>query len=113
MHPNPINHDAITAQNLEFAPACDFGVISVAGGDAPLISHVPFLLSDDGEWGELHLVQSNPIVRFLRVPKLAWTRVRGVDNTWKLRQTKPDTVREAVAGQRPRATGWHPINSGE
>ena len=34
----------------------------------PLISHVPFVLGEDGESAELHLVRSNPIAR-----RRSWT----------------------------------------
>ena len=79
MHPNPIFHDAETAQNLDFARARGFGVLAVAGDGAPLISHVPFLLSQDGHWVELHLVRSNPIVRALKTSRLARIVVSGPD----------------------------------
>jgi len=79
MHPNPIFHDAETAQNLNFARARGFGVLAVAGDGAPLISHVPFLLSQDGEWIELHLVRSNPIVRALKASCPARIAVSGPD----------------------------------
>lgn len=79
MHPNPIFHDAETAQNLNFARARGFGVLAVAGDGAPLISHVPFLLSQDGQWVELHLVRSNPIVRVLKASCPARIAVSGPD----------------------------------
>jgi len=79
MHPNPIFHDAETTQNLDFARARGFGVLAVAGQGAPLISHIPFLLSQDGQWAELHLVRSNPIVRALKAPMPARIAVNGPD----------------------------------
>jgi len=79
MHPNPIFHDAETAQNLDFARARGFGVLAVAGDGTPLISHVPFLLSQDGEWLELHLVRSNPIVRALKTSCQVRIAVSGPD----------------------------------
>ena len=48
MHPNPVYHDADQAQNLGFARDRAFGVLAVAGGDVPMLAHVPFLLSDSG-----------------------------------------------------------------
>lgn len=79
MHPNQIFHDAETVQNLDFARARGFGVLAVSGDGAPLISHVPFLLSEDGQWVELHLVRSNPIVRALKSPMPARLVVSGPD----------------------------------
>ncbi len=79
MHPNPVFHDAETAQNLAFARARAFGVLAVSGQEAPLISHVPFLISEDGEWAELHLVRSNPIVRMLKEARPARIAVSGPD----------------------------------
>ncbi|KIC09368.1 negative transcriptional regulator [Leisingera sp. ANG-M1] len=79
MHPNPIFHDAETAQNLGFARDRGFGVLAVSSDAAPLISHVPFLLSESGEWADLHLVRSNPIVRALKETKPARIAVGGPD----------------------------------
>lgn len=79
MHPNPIFHDADTAQNLRFARERGFGVLALSAEGAPLISHVPFLLSEDGNWAELHLVRSNPIVRALKAPRPAKLAVNGPD----------------------------------
>ena len=79
MHPNPIFHGAETAQNLAFARERGFGVLAVSSEEAPLISHVPFLLSEDGNWAELHLVRSNPIVRALKTAKPARIAVSGPD----------------------------------
>ena len=44
-----------------------------------MISHVPFLLSEDGALAELHLVRSNPIVRMLKDPKSARIAITGPD----------------------------------
>ncbi|MFW8633776.1 FMN-binding negative transcriptional regulator [Cribrihabitans pelagius] len=81
MHPNPVFHDADDAANLSFARERAFGVLAVSGGGgaAPMLSHVPFLLSDDGAWAELHLMRSNPIVRALKVPRAARLAVSGPD----------------------------------
>ena len=78
MHPNPIYHDADTAQNLAFARERGFGVLAAQGDSAPMISHVPFLLSADGALAELHLVRSNPIVRALKVPLQVTLAVSGL-----------------------------------
>lgn len=65
MHPNPAFRQTPRERNIAFARAEGFGVLAVATGAAPLISHVPFLLSPDGTLAEFHLVRSNPIVRLL------------------------------------------------
>lgn len=66
MHPNPVYHDADTAKNIAFARDRSFGVLAANGSDAPLISHVPFLLNEAGDQADLHLVRSNPIARALK-----------------------------------------------
>lgn len=80
MHPNPIYHTADTARNLAYARERGFGVLTIAGADGPLVSHVPFLLSQDGALAELHLVRSNPIVRALSGPAKAILAVSGPDS---------------------------------
>lgn len=62
MHPNRIFHTETDAGNLAFARARSFGMLCV---DGPLVSHVPFLLAEDGLSAGLHLVRSNPIARLL------------------------------------------------
>lgn len=62
MHPNPAFRTTPEARNLEFARDRGFGVLVVAGA-APLISHIPVLISKDGARAEFHLVRSNPIAR--------------------------------------------------
>lgn len=69
MHPNPAYRKADDAANLAFARDRGFGTLTVAGAAGPdgfpLLSHVPFLLTQDGAWAEMHLVRSNPIARAL------------------------------------------------
>ncbi len=79
MHPNPAFRHSETARNIAFARARAFGVLSINGDKGPLISHIPFLLSEDGRQAELHLVRSNPIVRALADPKKAVIAVSGGD----------------------------------
>ena len=79
MHPNQVFHDAEAKQNLDFARSRAFGVLAVSDNGAPLISHVPFLLSEDGQWLELHMVRSNPIVRSLKSVVPARIAVSGPD----------------------------------
>ena len=80
MHPNPIFHDADVHKNLEFARARGFGMLAVNGPDAPMLSHVPFLLGADGAVADLHLVRSNPIARGLGDPVRAKIAVSGPDS---------------------------------
>jgi transcriptional regulator len=44
------------------------------------VSHVPFLLSDDGREAELHLVRSNPIAQLINAPTPAVIAVSGPDS---------------------------------
>lgn len=79
MHPNPIFHSHDHAKDIAFARSRGFGTLAVSMSDAPLLSHVPFLLSDDGSEVDLHLVRSNPIVRALTAPGPARIAVTGPD----------------------------------
>ena len=63
MHPNPAFRAEDRSRHLRFVRDRAFGVLSVNGDDGPLLSHVPFLLSDDGAFADLHLVRSNPIAK--------------------------------------------------
>jgi transcriptional regulator len=80
MHPNKIFHDADTERNLGFARETAFGVLAVSGIDGPLLSHVPFILSEKGDAVDLHLVRSNPIARSLQMPLKAKIAVSGADS---------------------------------
>ncbi len=79
MHPNPAFRKTPTEQNVEFARERSFGTLAVNSENAPLISHVPFLLSPDGRYVEMHLVRSNPIVRLLKDPIEAVVAVTSSD----------------------------------
>ncbi|WP_039018441.1 FMN-binding negative transcriptional regulator [Halocynthiibacter namhaensis] len=79
MHPNPAFRQTPNDQNITLARDRGFGVLSVNGADGPLISHVPFILSKDGGFADLHLVRSNPIVRALAEPQKAVIAVTGPD----------------------------------
>ncbi len=79
MHPNPSFRKTETQRNITFAQERSFGVLSVNHDDGPLISHIPFQLSDNGSSLEAHLVRSNPIVRLLKEPKNAVIAVSGPD----------------------------------
>src|SRR6056297_3109500 len=125
MHPNPAFRQADAARNIAFVRAQGFGLLAVATGDPPLISHIPFLLSEDGTRAEFHLVRSNPIARLMSdplparlAPKPEWRaekmtpevrermmrqivpcemRVDEIAGTWKLGQNKPEDVRLRAA----------------
>lgn len=79
MHPNPAFRAEDRARHIEFARDRAFGVLAISDDGAPLISHVPFLLSEDGAVVDLHLVRSNPIVRMLHGPKEVRIAVQGPD----------------------------------
>jgi len=79
MHPNPAFRPEDRARNIGFARDRGFGVLAMSTEDAPLVSHVPFLLSEDGTQAELHLVRSNPIVRALKQPQTVRIAVSGPD----------------------------------
>ena len=78
MHPNPVFHTRDARQNLEFAKARGFGMLTINGADGPRVSHVPFLIEEDAAW--LHLVRSNPIARALESPMPACIAVIGPDS---------------------------------
>lgn len=80
MHPNPVFHDVDMAKNISFARKRAFGVLALNGVDGPLISHIPFLLSDDAATADLHLVRSNPIARMADRPHVAKILVSGPDS---------------------------------
>jgi transcriptional regulator len=67
MHPNPSFRGDAVERHIAFARQRAFGVLAVGGPDGPLLSHVPFLLSEDGALLEMHLVRSNPIARLTEV----------------------------------------------
>lgn len=81
MHPNPVFHTQDAAFNLDYAQDRAFGVLAVNGPDGPLLSHIPFLVDDDGQTVWLHLVRSNPIARaLLDGPLAARIAVSGPDS---------------------------------
>jgi transcriptional regulator len=78
MHPNPAFRQNPREQNLAFARARGFGVLTINGADGPLAAHVPFLLNEDASFAELHLARSNPIAR-AGLPLPALIAVAGPD----------------------------------
>lgn len=79
MHPNPVFRAEDRARHVELARDRAFGVLALSAEEGPLLSHVPFLLSEDGSMADLHLVRSNPIVRALHEPQRAKIAVQGPD----------------------------------
>jgi len=75
MHPNPAFRSQGRATNLAFARQRGFGMMTVNGVEGPQVSHVPFLLSEDGCLVETHLVRSTPLARSL--PAEALLAVQG------------------------------------
>jgi transcriptional regulator len=64
MHPNPAFRPENQAESLALAREWGFGMLAVAAPDAaPMLAHVPILVSEDGSQADLHLVRSNPIAR--------------------------------------------------
>ena len=78
MHPNPAFRQSPRDQNLAFARARGFGILSINGPEGPLAAHIPFLLNDDGSFAELHLARSNPIAR-AGLPAPALIAISGPD----------------------------------
>ncbi|MGY9049836.1 MAG: FMN-binding negative transcriptional regulator, partial [Rhodobacterales bacterium] len=78
MHPNPIFHSADHAKDISLARDRGFGVLAVSTETVPLLSHIPFLLAEDGGHADLHLVRSNPIAR-LKGAQQAVIAVNGPD----------------------------------
>ena len=77
MHPNPAFRKAPEARNICFAREQGFGLLCVGTEGVPLVSHIPFLLSEDGTKAEFHLVRANPIARLLAAPLQARLAVQG------------------------------------
>lgn len=80
MHPNPNFRKAGDETNLGFARDRGFGMLSVNGENGPLVAHVPFVLSKDGKFADLHLLRSNPVARALDQPLPAIIAVSGPDS---------------------------------
>ena len=80
MHSNPAFRQQSTEDNLTFARARGFGQLAVNGDTGPLISHVPFILTDDGTTLDLHLARPNPILKLLATPQPAVIAVSGPDS---------------------------------
>ena len=79
MHPNPVFRKETGERNIAFARKRSFGTLAVNGEAGPLLSHIPFNLSEDGSYLEAHLVRSNPILRLLDEPCPVVVAVSGSD----------------------------------
>ena len=65
MHPNPAFRQEANERHFDFADQTGFGMLCVNAepGTAPLLAHVPFLLSPNRRFAELHLARGNAIVK--------------------------------------------------
>lgn len=79
MHPNQIFRKTPQDRNIEFAKYRSFGTLAINADMGPLISHIPFQLSNDGKHLEAHLVRSNPILRLLETEQNAAVSIMGGD----------------------------------
>ena len=66
MHCNPAFRKADDQQNITFVRKRSFGMLTINADGGPLISHIPFQLSEDGSYVEAHLVRYNPILQSLQ-----------------------------------------------
>ena len=80
MHPNPIFKKSNEQLNIDFVRQRSFGTLAINAKDAPLLSHVPFLLSEDGKNLEAHLVRSNPILKLIESESDVVISVLGPDS---------------------------------
>ena len=79
MHPNPIFRQEPLERNIALARERSFGVLAINDAAGPLISHIPFLLSEDGKSLEAHLQRANPILQLLDEEQPAVMSVTGGD----------------------------------
>ena len=65
MHPNPSFRQDSTDRHLDFAAYVGFGMVSATVDETqpPMLAHVPFLLSENRSFAELHLARGNAIVK--------------------------------------------------
>jgi transcriptional regulator len=80
MHTNPAFRKTEDTEALDFARMRGFGTLCLStDGGAPHLSHIPFLLNDNGGTADLHLTRSNPIARACREPRKVTLAVTGPD----------------------------------
>ena len=96
MHSNPSFRRISRDRNLRFAAQRGFGVLAIDGG-GPLVSHIPFILAEDGAAVHALLVRSNPIAGRLRAgEQAAVLAVSGPDS-----YVSPDWYGSGTADQVP------------
>ena len=66
MHPNPNFRSKNLQKDIRFLGERAFGTLILSKNDQFLTSHVPFLLNQADNQIELHLVRSNPMLKFLK-----------------------------------------------
>jgi transcriptional regulator len=79
MHPNTLFRSADERQNLAFAEARGFGMLTIKGDEGLLAAHVPFCVCDDGARIELHLSRANPILKQIGESTQCLLAVKGPD----------------------------------
>ncbi len=79
MHPNPVYKQTAEEQNISFAQERSFGILAINSDTGPLLSHIPFQLSEDGSYLEAHLQRNNPIMKLLDQDQPAVMSVSGGD----------------------------------
>ena len=95
MHPNPAFRKEPEFLHLNLIRQRGFGTLAVNATPAPLLSHIPFVLSEDNASADLHLVRSNPIAR-LEMPVPAVLAVLGPDG-----YVSPDWYEDPTQSQVP------------
>ncbi len=79
MHPNPIFRSEDQSRHIEFARSRGFGQLAINADPAPLVSHIPFILSEDGKCADFHLVRSTQIARAVNTETPAVLTISGSD----------------------------------
>lgn len=79
MHPSPTFRQTTETPNIAFARERSFGTLAINAPDAPLLSHIPYQLAEDGKSLEAHLIRSNPILPLLKDPQKVVISVLGAD----------------------------------
>ena len=79
MHPNSTFRSVTESANLAFARKRGFGILAVNGDFGPIVSHVPFVISEDGRNLNAHLVRSNPMLKAIDQQQPAVMAISGPD----------------------------------
>jgi len=80
MHPNVSFRKINRQKNIDFARERSFGILAVNSDSCPRMAHIPFLLSNDGNHLEAHLVRSNPLLKLINDGVAAVIAVSGPDS---------------------------------